>query len=249
MQISTIKLTKLVITDAAPNLDPIHVYAEDLGPSSGTLLVRCWDAAWHCYWGNMGHNKDGSTTTVLQFLAKAPTGYVANCLTRANRGVITSQKAQVNEERYLERIVAAIQRAAIKQQPRMTKDRLARLERLQHANDLIKAISEHGRRFFWNERDKRLARLEMDDRGKLWWIDDYRGSRVCVERFGGREHAWRGFSHGGTLKSLVQMMRDYVKNDTPISAWYIAQDCWGYNPEEAAACRAQVANNPALIPF
>lgn len=248
MKLEKIKLEKLIITDA-PSLDPIHVYTEDLGPGKGSLLVRCFDRAWYAYWGAMGKQKDGTPTTVRQFVLSCDTGYITNNLVRGNRGRISSATHQAHDERYVERIAAAVQCAFKQQQPRMTKDRLARMERLQHANDLIKTISEHGRRFFWNDLGKRLARLDMDERGKLWWIDDYRGSRVCVERFGGREHAWRGFSHGGTLKHLVQMMRDYVKSSTLISALYIAQDCWGYSPEEAAACRMKSLENPATIPF
>lgn len=246
MKLEKIKLEKLVITDA-PSLDPIHVYAEDLGPSKGSLLVRCFDRAWYAYWGAMGEQKDGTPTTVRQFVLSCNVGYITDNLMRGNRARITNEEVHANEERHLECISEAIKRAFQQQQPRMTTDRLARLQRLQHANDLIKAISEHGRRFFWSERDQRLARLEIDERGKLWWVDNYRGARVYIERVCGyeRDH-WRGFSHGGTLRHIVQMMRDYVKKGDRFSAWYIAQDCWGYEADEAAALLEKVKTNPAL---
>lgn len=245
-------ITKLLVPvrlQAPQDPDDFDLGQEPSQQMDKTLLVRCFDRAWYAYFGAMGDEKDGTKTTVRQFVMWAGSGYTANCLLRGTMASITKQDMERRDTAYLIRIVEAIKRAFEQQQPRMTKDRLARLERLQHANDLIKAISEHGRRFFWSERDKRLARLEMDERGKLWWIDNYRGTRVCVERFGGHEHRWQGFSHGGTLKRLVQMMRDYVKNDTPISSWYIAQDCWGYSPEEAAACREKAISNPAIVPF
>jgi len=246
MKLEKIKLEKLIITDA-PSLDPIHVYTEDLGPGKGSLLVRCFDRAWYCYWGNMGTNKDGTPTTVRQFVLSCDTGYITNNLVRGNRGRISSATHQANDERHVERIAAAVQCAFKQQQPRTTTDRLARLQRLQHANDLIKAISEHGRRFFWSERDQRLARLEIDERGKLWWVDNYRGARVYIERVCGRERDhWRGFSHGGTLRHIAQMMRDYVKKGDRFSAWYIAQDCWWYEADEAAALLEKVKANPAL---
>jgi len=120
------------------------------------------------------------------------------------------------------------------------------LERLQHANDLIRVTSQHGRRFFWNERDQRVASMEMDDRGKVWWVDDYRGSRVCTEKMGGYEHRWQGFSHGGTLKQLVQQMRNYIKTGERIPAGYIGMDCWGYSPEACAELREAVKAMPIL---
>lgn len=39
MKLATAKLTKLVITDA-PNLDPIHVYAEDMGYGAAAEACR-----------------------------------------------------------------------------------------------------------------------------------------------------------------------------------------------------------------
>lgn len=143
--------------------------------------------------------------------------------------------------------------AALTQKPR-TKAAEARLERLDHANELIRVISDHGRRFFWNYANKRVARLELDGRSKVWWIDDYRGSRVCTEKICGYEHSWRGFSHGGTLMQLVQMMRDYIKTGERIPLAYICMqrrmdtdgDIWGYGAEAAAACREAAAKLPII---
>lgn len=121
--------------------------------------------------------------------------------------------------------------------------RATKLERVAHANDLIKAIGSHGRRFFWNECDQRFARLELDERGKVWFIDDYRGARVFTHQTNFTNH-WKGFSHGGTLRSLVESMRDYIVHGTPIPRWRIAteqlygdHDVWGYGAEASTAVR------------
>lgn len=134
-----------------------------------------------------------------------------------------------------------------------TPARQARIDRVRHTNELIKAISDHGRRFFWNERDKRVAKLELDQRGKVWWVDDYRGARVCIEKMCGqeREH-WRGFSHGGTLRSLVQLMREYIKTGERIHIGRICQkrlsdeDIWGYGEEAANATIRDVQGLPII---
>lgn len=121
--------------------------------------------------------------------------------------------------------------------------RAEKIERLAHANALIKVISDHGRRFFWNERDQRVASLEMDERGKIWWVDDHRGARVYTHKTTITSR-WQGFSHGGTLRSLVEYMRDYVVHGRQIPRWQIAtprlsgdDNIWGYSQEAAKAVR------------
>lgn len=252
MKLTTAKLTKLVIQDA-PALDPISIYAEDIGPGQGSLLVRVFDRAWYAYWGAMGKNNDGIPYTVQQFVLSCDTGYITSNLVRGNRGRISSATQQAHDERYVERIAAAIKQAFRQLQPVVTEQRAGRLERMAHANELIRVISRHGRSFFWNEKAQRRASIEMDARGKLWWIDDYRGARVCMERFAGHETSWRGFSHGGTLKQLAQMMREYIKTGVRIPLGYICQprlgsadgDIWGYGAD-AEACRSEAAALPII---
>lgn len=122
---------------------------------------------------------------------------------------------------------------------------LAKQERLEHANQLIKIIGSHGRRFFWNEGKQRFASLALM-RGRVYYVDDYSGELVYTHHtpFG---NDWRGFSHGGTLKALVQDMRDYVMHGTRIPRWRIvierlqgglANNIWGYPLEAALAVRA-----------
>jgi len=241
MKLTTTKVTMLTITDVAPDvpnrgaLDPIRVITEDIEPGKGRIIVSCYDAAWTAYWGAMGNN------TVRQFVMGCDAGYIADNLIR-------SMETAKGEQRlaYLERIAGAIKAAFRAQEPRVTHIQAGRRERMAHANELIKAISEHGRRFFWNADAKRVARIEMDDRNKLWWIDDYKGSRIYMDKIGGYEHRWRGFSHGGTLQSLAIKMRIYIKAGERIHLDYIAQSCWGYDAEAALATRKAAALLPII---
>ena len=130
----------------------------------------------------------------------------------------------------------------------------ARLQRLRDANRLIQIIGDHGRRFFWCQ--GRYARLELD-RGRVFIVDDYTEARVYTHKttFGNR---WRGFSHGGTLRQLVELMRDYVIKGKRIPLGYIApnnyldtttttpRDIWGYGPEAAETVRRLAAELPII---
>jgi len=124
---------------------------------------------------------------------------------------------------------------------------MSKAERLGHANALIEVISRHGRRFFRNRESGAIARLELDASGRLWWIDEYRGSRVYTGKVMGYPHRWRGFRHGGTLRSLVEALRGYVLRGELLHPEYIAPsridptngDIWGYGAEAAAAVRAE----------
>lgn len=116
-------------------------------------------------------------------------------------------------------------------------------KRVKNANELIKVISEHGRKFF--EHKGVIATLELDKRGRVWLVDEYTKARVYTHYSG----KWSGFHHGGTLRDLVCAMRDYITNGTLIPLDWIAPtrcnpengDIWGYGKEAAAAVRAAAA--------
>ena len=124
---------------------------------------------------------------------------------------------------------------------------MSKTERLGHANALIEVISRHGRHFFHNRESGAIARLELDARGRVWLIDEYLGARVYTEKMFGDGHGWRGFSHGGTLRSLIEHLRDYIKRGDLLHPEFIAPaytnsshgDYWGYGAEAAAAVRAE----------
>ncbi len=116
-----------------------------------------------------------------------------------------------------------------------------RSERLADANHLIGQISEFGRRFFYNSQRDRVARFEITLDGKLWLRDDWTGRRIYVAY---RGH-WRNFSHGGTLRRLVEDLSGYIRTGKRIPAghfgpwpeWLCSGDLWGYGKEPMAALR------------
>lgn len=121
-------------------------------------------------------------------------------------------------------------------------------ERVEHANALIKVISEHGRKFF--ERKGVVATLELDKNGKVWFVDEYSKARIYTHY----RDRWHGFSHGGTMRNLVELMRDYITKGTQLPLYVIAPvrwnpdngDIWGYGKEAAAAVRTAAAQLPII---
>ena len=247
MKLSNKTLTQLTITDAPsqPNtgaLDPIRVIFDDFERGRGSMLVSCFDAAWYAYWGAMGD------TDVRTFVLGCDPGYLADNLIRSG-----STRQGATHRAYLVRIATTVQSALRQQLPTKTPQRLAREERVKHANALIRVISDHGRRFFFNKTSRRVAHIEMDNNGKLFWIDDYRATRVYMDTVGGYETRWRGFSHGGTLKALALEMRNYIRTGEQINIAYICMsniagdsDIWGYGKEASKATRHAAAALPII---
>lgn len=114
-------------------------------------------------------------------------------------------------------------------------------ERLADANELILQISMHGRKFFYSPLRNRVARFEISLDGKLWFRDDWTGGRVYVA-YRGR---WRNFSHGGTLRRLVEDLAAYIRTGERISSahlgpwpeWVNGGDLWGYGSDAMEALR------------
>lgn len=230
MKLQRATAKKLVVTDV-PGMDPIHVYTEDYGPGQGRIAIACgFDAMSGC-WMAMG------TATISVFFSECNSDYLLGKMVGLRRLTKTHTA-------HLLRIIETVQ-AAFRNRAK-GRNAAIRAERLEHANSLIRIISQHGRRFFWNEAAQRVARLELDERGKVWWVDDYRGTRVCTEKIGGYEHRWHGFSHGGTLKQLAQMMRDYIKTGERIHWGYIAPDCWAYDDGASKDTREAAAKLPII---
>jgi len=137
-------------------------------------------------------------------------------------------------------------------------------ERLAHANELICIIARHGRRFFfttrfhserfsgvWESPAGRVAMLVLRN-GRVYHFDEYTGKTIYTHwtPFGNR---WRGFSHGGTLRCLVEKMRDYVMKGEQIHIDFIAptmidgkSDLWGYGREAAYNVRLEAAKLPII---
>jgi hypothetical protein len=105
-------------------------------------------------------------------------------------------------------------------------------KRLEKVNQIIQTISEVGRKFF---RYKEVSRFEIDARGKIWFVDGYRGKRIYAHY----KHSWRGFSEGGTLMSICKEFVDYIRKGTllhprtfgPFASWVCDGDPWGYRDD------------------
>ena len=133
-----------------------------------------------------------------------------------------------------------------------TENKLAlKRQRVEHVNQAIRIIADHGRRFFYSQAVNRYASMEVDQRGKVWFIDDYSGKRIFTHEtvWGGR---WRGFNHGGTLKDLVKELRDYICTGKPLHAGYLGPErfddsnIWGYDEAGMKAVREQAGALPVF---
>ena len=106
-----------------------------------------------------------------------------------------------------------------------------RRERAEKVNEWIRFIADRGRHFFKYE--DRYAHIEVDDRGRVWWVDEYTQKRIYTH-YKGR---WDNFSNGGTLKDFVGFLRDLVKNDRMILYRNVtgmaSPNVWAYPPDEA----------------
>lgn len=148
----------------------------------------------------------------------------------------------------------------------------AKQVRLEHANALIKIIASHGRRFFWrggvNKRDAatettvvvpagRLARFEFRN-GRLYFVDDYTEKAILLPRPNWGRGNWSGFSHGGTMRSLVEAMSEYIRLGTQVPRWQIVikqlgangleKNVWGYDAKSAEAVRSEAYALPIVEP-
>ncbi len=105
-----------------------------------------------------------------------------------------------------------------------------RMDRLTKANTLIETIANGGRQFF--KYKHRVASFNLDDRQRLWWIDDYTRKPLYLHY----KYWYQGFSHGGTLQALVEALKSYVLQGNPVNSrhfgpgpdWICEGDLWGY---------------------
>ncbi|MBX7277155.1 hypothetical protein K2E96_16430 [Pseudomonas sp. ERGC3:05] len=98
-------------------------------------------------------------------------------------------------------------------------------QRAEQVNQVIRIIGTHGRRFFFNQAGDRFASMEVDH---------------------------RGFSHGGTLRSLVEGFRDYIRTGELMHPGYLGPErfdysnIWGYDEEGMKAVREQAGALPVF---
>ena len=112
MKIERGQATMLAIIDA-PGLDPIDVFIINYAPGKGRMIIRCWDRAWTCAWFAM------SATTIEQFFVKADCDYIISNLVYGLHGL--RKDAKKSDEKYLHKIVGAVQAALRGQEVALTR--------------------------------------------------------------------------------------------------------------------------------
>lgn len=107
-----------------------------------------------------------------------------------------------------------------------------RRDRARAANKLLETIAVYGRRFFNYRRRHGISKFEVDDRGRIWFVDGYTGKSIYLHnRYWGK-----GFSEGGTLRALVDALKAFIQSGEPVPPshfgpwpeWMCNGDLWGY---------------------
>ncbi|ABM96990.1 hypothetical protein [Methylibium petroleiphilum] len=119
---------------------------------------------------------------------------------------------------------------------------LSKRERAEKVNAFLAVVGDCGRRFF--RHDERRARMEVDARGHVWFVDDYSQKRIYTHH----EGRWSGFSHGGTLRDLVRALRDHIRTGQylpahslgPWPSWYSGGDPWAYGDDMVQVRQAAI---------
>lgn len=124
--------------------------------------------------------------------------------------------------------------------------------RAARVNEAIQIISNHGRRFFYNSEHDRVAHIQVDDRGTVWFVDDYTGQRINTHK-APHSRVWKNFSHGGTLRALVEAFRDYILTGEAVSPHLLGPETswtngnvWGYEPQAMKNVRQQAGLLPVF---
>ena len=106
--------------------------------------------------------------------------------------------------------------------------------RLEACNDIIRIIGSHGRRFLSSNSDAgepsdnpTFAAFKIDSCNRLLYIDRHSGREILV-----RLNEWRGFSDGGTLRAVVEWMRDWIMRDG-FPPFIVIHEYWGYGEDAA----------------
>tara|TARA_S200002703_G_scaffold5417_1_gene6294 strand:+ start:2543 stop:2980 length:438 start_codon:yes stop_codon:yes gene_type:complete len=112
-----------------------------------------------------------------------------------------------------------------------------KMTRAEKANLLLTVIASCGRKFF--KHGDRISRLEVAKNGRIWFIDSYSQKRVYTH-YQGR---WRGFTNGGTLKLLIELLRTYIQTGTKMRSvfgpWPKGYCGWGYEEEDMEKIREE----------
>lgn len=87
MKIERSTVTKLTIDDlmSTHRLDPVTVYAEDLGPRRGKIIIECYGKSWSASWGGIGER------TITEFFHSCSVDYLAKNLSDISADITDSE--------------------------------------------------------------------------------------------------------------------------------------------------------------
>lgn len=108
-------------------------------------------------------------------------------------------------------------------------------QRLKQANEFIKVIASSGRRFFHYKGF--VSSFELSSSGDVYFTDYYT-KKIINTHASSCSDEWDGFTSGGTLQTLVEDIRDYIKHGQLLRLRYFRADWgdgfrnpWGYGEE------------------
>lgn len=128
-----------------------------------------------------------------------------------------------------------------------------RINRVAAANELIGIIATCGREYFSSRDKTRIARLDLDEKGQLWFVDCHSFRRINTAS--GSE--WSGFLWGGTLRDFIERLRMFVLEGTQIGHQYLTPESvrgqrndWAYGEDTSkvldAGLRLDIVNGKDL---
>jgi len=110
---------------------------------------------------------------------------------------------------------------------------MTKQDRLDAANEFIAVIASCGRKFF--EYNGFVAKLELSNTGRVFFIDQYTKKRIYTHS---KYVRWDGFTSGGTMKHIVESMRDFITKEDTMRAGYFQPEMdnglknpWGYGDD------------------
>lgn len=106
-------------------------------------------------------------------------------------------------------------------------------DRVDHVNQVIRIIADHGSRVFYAAETQTYARMYVDKFGKVWFVDSASGMAICTHETN-LSGCWKGFSCGRKLRALVEAFRDYIRTGIALPRSYLGQpradhsNLWAY---------------------
>lgn len=114
-------------------------------------------------------------------------------------------------------------------------------ERLKNANELIKVLSTCGRKFFQHKGF--TSYMEVSAQGHVYFHDYYTKKRIYTHY----TRQWSGFTSGGTLRTLIECLRDYITRGEQMHRDYFIPkepgefgNPWGYGKDISIVGEAAV---------